>query len=203
MKKLILACAFILCISVLGGCSKDDGPSSAKVKGSLKVDGKKADLKYGYFYYEDDEIEYIFCDKDVLKYMDEDGDVKTGVEFTALWLVYDEDISNIAYMGIDFKVNNKGGGTYYEYPDADAYNHLSFSAKNGSVKSSSNSIPVVAYDFDENEIGSSNASFSVEGKTMDLYEYFSDRDDNTRSIPVTEVTDQKQISILRSLRLKH
>lgn len=203
MKNLIFSCAFILCLSVFGGCSKDDGPSAgAKVDGSVKVDGKKINLKYGYVAYASDYDEYFFYDIDVMKYADVDFD-ELDVEYSGLYVSYDNDISNVDEISIDYKINNyEETGSFYTYDGYDAYKYISFSNKSGKVKCSSKSISVDGYSFNGTYIDSFDASFSVDGKVKDVTD-IRDVGDYTRGIEVVEVTDPKQASFLRSLGKKH
>lgn len=198
MKNFLMACAFIISLCVFGGCNKDDGPSSgAKVSGNFKVDGKKVDLKYGYVYYDGDYTEYSFFDKDMLSYMKDEVE---DFEYSSLWVSYDNTESYVDEIGIEYKINYyRESGYYYDYEDYDAYDYVSFNEKNGKVKCSSKSIPVYKYDFDYKKKGSYDASFSVEGKTMDV----SDLDDDdyyTRSIEMKEISDPAQVAFFKSLK---
>lgn len=205
MKKIIFTCALILSITVLVGCSKDDdGPSgSPSTKGSAKVDGKSLELKYGYAYYGDSYTEYFFYDKDVMEYIDKDIE-ELDIELSALWLDYYPSRSEIKALALEYKINDyKETGTYYEYEgDKDIEDYVSFSQKNSYVSCSSKSIPLEGYSYSDRHIGSFDASFSVEGKVLDISDYVVD-DYSTRAIEVQEISDPDQLSFLRSLKRDH
>lgn len=198
MKNIFLACALILSLCFFGGCSKDDGPSGgAKVNGNFKVDGKKVDLKYGYVFYDGDYTEYSFFDKDMLAYM---ADEVEDFEYSSLWVSYDNNESYVDEIGLEYKVNYyRDSGIYYDYDDLDAYNYVSFSEKNGKVKCSSKNIPVTKYDLDFNKKGTYDASFSVEGKTLDVSD-LDDEDYSTRGVEMTKITDPIQVDFFKSLK---
>lgn len=203
MKKIILACMVILSLCVTGGCSKDDGPSSgSKVKGNFKVDGKQVDLKYGYVFYDGDDTEYSFFDRDMLKYIDEDIE-DLDIEYSSLWINYYNRKSKVDYVTLEYKINHyRETGYYYDNDDDDVWDYVSFSVKNGEVKCSSKSIPVTKYDYEyDKNRGEYDASFSVEGKTMDVTDLEEEYYD-TRAVALTEVSDPKQITFLKSLRMK-
>lgn len=203
MKKIFLACTLILSLCLIGGCSKDDGPSSgSKVKGNFKVDGKNVDLKYGYVYYGDTYNEYYFYEQDMLKYEDEDID-NLDMEISCLCIDYDNKKSRVDYVGFEYKINYyRETGIYYDNEDDDVYEYVSFSAKNGNLKCSSKSISMTKYDYDYNKKrGDYDASFSVNGKVMDVTDFDEEYYD-TRCLAMTEISDPKQIAFFRSLRLK-
>lgn len=199
-----MACALILSLCFIGGCSKDDGPSSgAKIKGNFKVDGKKVDLKYGYVYYDDDYTEYSFFDIDMLKYSDlETKDM--DFEFSCLWVSYDNSISHVDEISIEYKINySKQTGTYYDFDDASRLPDVSLSNTNGKIKCSSKSIPLTKYNFHyNNDFGEYDASFSVEGKAMDMTD-FDYNNSESRSVIITEVSEPKEIAFLKSLNIKN
>ncbi len=203
MKKVFMACALILSLCFMGGCSKDDGPSSgAKVKGNFKVDGKKVDLKYGYVYYGDTYTEYNFFDRDMLKYSNYEIE-EMDFDYSCLWISYDNRISQVDEISLEYKINDyKETGTYYDNDDDDIYKYLSFSDNNGKVKFSSKSIPLKKYNYDYKKLGEYQGSFSVDGKTKDIYDNEEDFFD-TRGIIVTEISTPKEISFIKSLRHKH
>lgn len=192
-------------MSVLVGCSKDDdGPSgSSNTEGNAKVDGKTLNLKYGYAYYGDSFTEYYFYDKDVMKYIDQDIE-ELDIELSSLWIDYYPSRSEIKGLALEYKINEyKETGTYYEYEaNEDIEDYVSFSEKNSYVKCSSKSIPLEGYSYNDRYLGSFDASFSVEGKVLDVSDYVVD-DYSTRAIEVQEVSDAKQLLFLRSLKRAH
>lgn len=201
MKKLLLACAIILSLCILGGCSKDDdGPSSGgKVKGIVKVDGKSFDVKYGYRIDDGDEIEYWFSDKEVLKYLQNDVE-GVDVEFSSLLINYSVRTANVDDVVIGYKINNyRETGTYYESArNNNLEKYISFSDNKGTVKCSSEAFLMIGYTYgNDDDLGSFEASFSFEGKTTNIS--LSDAYPDTRSISVTEISEPKQIAFLKSL----
>lgn len=195
MKKILLACMCILSLCVLGGCSKDDDPSSGgKVTGNVKVDENSFEVKYGYYNYDDEVGVYFFFDKDVLKYLDEDGNIQDGTEYSQLTVVYDKLISKVTDVTVYYKYSTYGEeerGYVYDYPQKDAFEYVSFSEKNGSVNISSKGIELEPYGY--KPYGSCVASFSVEGKPTDLGGY----EDYSRSVPMTEITDSQMRALLK------
>lgn len=203
MKKYYIACSLILSMYLWAGCSKDNEPSkeSTEVKGTFKVDKIKGEVRYGYVYYEDNKggVEYSFYDKDILKYLDIEPD-ELDEEFTSIFFYYDADCSRIEDIELGYKVNylKETGNTYVCEKYADRY--LNFSASKGIVRCSSNSIPVIGYELGNiEELGSLDASFSVEGTPKDITDL---ANAYTRGIEVREITDSKEIAYLKSIKGK-
>lgn len=200
MLKKLFACICVLALCVLGGCSKDDEPGSGgSVKGSVKVDGKKFDLKSGYkIVSEDDYIQYIFYDRDILKYMGSE-DVP-NIEISCLVLLCEGySTSDLVYVAIGYKQNpstNSGWG--YEGGVEDTFEEYgSFSVKNGNVKCSAKSLPLYGYMLEDEDdyLGQYDATFSVEGKPTDMSDFIDEY--STRGIEIKEVTDPKEVAFLK------
>ncbi len=208
MKKILLACALIASLCTLGACSKDDdGPGIGKsnVSGNFKVDGKKADLKYGYIIEESDFADYSFYSEDVLKYVEAGKDIdEVNKEISCLFFSFDYDTSRVDELYIGYKANYyKGTGDFYDFEGSNAYDYLDFSEKGNKISCSSKSIPVTKWDFDyDNEYGEYNASFSVEGTPFDAT-FFEEDYYSSRGIAVKKVTDAKEIAFLKSIKEKH
>ena len=212
MKNILLACTLIISLCTLGACSKDgDGPGIGKsnVSGNFKVDGKKADLKYGYVIVDDyyNDAEYSFYSIDVLKYVVEDKDIEeVNKDFSSLFFSYDYNRSRVTELYFEYNVNYfKKTGFCYDYDGNNPSNYIDFSMNGEKIRCSSTSIPMNKYDFDyDNEYGEFDASFSVEGTPFDVTYLDEDNDYySTRGIVVKRVTDAKEIAFLKSLKEKH
>ncbi len=124
MKKVFMACALILSLCFIGGCSKDDdeaGSGSSKVKGNVEIDGKKFDVKYGYKISDESGATYSFYDKDLMKYA---GQENPNVEFSAIiFFSYENEPDIIEMVGIAYKTNpynDKG----YGYDDDEIFDEI-------------------------------------------------------------------------------
>lgn len=202
MTKHFLPFAILLTLCCLGGCSKDDDSSDvgSDVQGYFRVDGIEGQVKYGYVYYDDSGIaEYGFYDKNVLDYIGMDFE-ELDVEFSSISFYY-HPVYQIEDLYFGYKVNYaKESGKVYE-SEGTPDDYLEFSTNNGNVKCSSTSIPMTGYDIrDDRELGTFNASFSINGQPLDVSDLVDDYD--TRGIEVTQVNDSKEIAFLRSLRAK-
>lgn len=205
-----MTCALILSLCFLGGCSKDDdGPESGSVgngsvKGSVKVDGKKFDLKSGYkIIVDDDEIEYVFYDQDILKYAGAEG--TPNIEISCLALVCEGySTSDLLYVGIGYKQNpsNNTGWGYEGGVQGSFEKYGSFSVNKGNVKCSAESLPLRGYilEDDESYLGMYNATFSVDGNPVDMSDFIDEY--STRGIQIVEVTDPNQIAFLKKFMPK-
>ncbi|MDE6697340.1 MAG: hypothetical protein K2K25_10720 [Muribaculaceae bacterium] len=206
MKKVFMACALILSLCYLGGCSKDDeaGSGSSKVKGSVEIEGNKFDVKYGYKIYDDEDYttEYAFYDKDMLKYV---GEETPNVEFSAIVFFSEENsVDIIEAVGIAYKTNyynETGLGYETEYDEVDFYDYGNFSDSKGKVKCSAKKLPMYGFDWkNENDRGQFYANFSIEGSVKNLSDLF--EDNTTRGIEVKEVTNPKEVAFLKQLMPK-
>lgn len=204
MKVYFYACVLMLSLSIVVGCNKSDEPAGkdSNVKGNFLVENVKGEVKYGYVYYEDDgSAEYSFYDRNVLKYIDQELE-DIDVEFTSIFFYHDAYYNKIDYVGLTYKVNYyKETGKIYESQEEDTYKFVDFSASKDKIKCSSISIPVTGYNLSNNrELGTFDASFSVEGKPKDITDIVDDYD--TRGITIIEITDNKEIAFLKAMRMK-
>lgn len=209
-----MTCALILSLCCLGGCSNDNEPSSSKVKGKIEIDGKKVNLKYGYkFEYEDSaddddfQTSYLFYDIDMLKYIDENGDITKmpDTDWSCLGIIcIGYESTSIYPIVIDIALNSYTGTMFYGTHVEDTFNDYgSFSVKNGNVKCSAKSLPIDKWDADGVDQGVSNVSFSIEGKPQDLTGLVGEDDYSSRGVVITEITDPKQIKALKSFMPSH
>ncbi len=194
-----------------GGCSSNDEPGSgnAKAKGEYKVDGTKVSLKYAYVYSDGDCYEYNFYDTDILKYLEKGIDPEDiDKEISCLYISYDIELMDVDEVIIDHKINGyrDTGISYSYYNSRGCSEYVDFSSKGSKVNASSKYIPLEGYNYGTNRwIYDCEGSFSVEGNPKDvtylddIYEY----EAYSRGIEIIEITDQKQISFLKSLRMKH
>ncbi len=200
-----MACALILSLCFIGGCSKDDdeaGSGSSKVKGNVEIDGKKFDVKYGYKISDESGATYSFYDKDLMKYA---GQENPNVEFSAIiFFSYENEPDIIEMVGIAYKTNpynDKGYGYETEYDEVDFYDYGSFSESKGKVKCSAKKLPMEGFEYgSENYTGRFYANFSIEGSVKDfsgMYEEYS-----SRGIEIQEVTDPKEVAFLKRLMPK-
>lgn len=202
-----MACALILSLCILGGCSKDDdgpGSGSSKASGNVKVNGKSFDTKFGYKCEEDGEWEYMFFDKDIIKYV---GSTETpNIEYSCIDFVCEDNELIFVAIGININPRNETGTEYYfePYEDGDFYDYGSFSLKKGTIKSSAKSLPMTSYDiYSEEYLGTANANFSVEGSPKDVSDLYSGEFYDTRSLDIDVITDPAQIAFLKKLSPKH
>lgn len=149
----------------------------------------------------DGSAEYSFYDRNVLKYIDQELE-DIDVEFTSIFFYHDAYYNKIDYVGLTYKVNYyKETGKIYESQEEDTYKFVDFSASKDKIKCSSISIPVTGYNLSNNrELGTFDASFSVEGKPKDITDIVDDYD--TRGITIIEITDNKEIAFLKAMRMK-
>lgn len=201
MKYAFSICCLILSLFAATGCSKDKDDEPGSNGGSLgtcKVDGKSFSLNFGYMTEENDFISLMFTDSDLFKYIESDGSLSPNIvlSFLAIDLEYS---GTPEYLEIGYKSNysNKGYGYFLE--DEDELDKISLSLSGKKVKAKASDITVEGIDIvNDKELGTSTASFSINGNVINLTG--NDQDDYTRSIPVTKVTDSKHIEILKSLR---
>lgn len=197
-----MACALILSLCFIGGCSKDDdeaGSGSSKVKGNVEIEGHKFEVKYGYKIYDEEEygVEYAFYDKDMLKYA---GQENPNLEFSAIVFFSEEyNLDAIEAIGIAYKTNlynETGLGYETEYDEVDFYDYGNFSESKGKVKCSAKKLPMYGFEYDsDNERGLFYANFSIEGSVMNLSDFYEDY--STRGIEIQEVTDPKEVAFLK------
>lgn len=223
MRKIFFACTLLLSFSVLVGCGKDndDEPGSGNGNsGSSNVSSGNVNLgkdsfkaKYAYVVYgsnfDSEYDEYIFADKDILKYVDMGEDIDdVDEEFSTVYIDYNSRLSYVDDLYIDYKYNGyRGTGFSFEYEedeDIDEYVSLSISKKN--VKVSTKSLPMVRYNERTGNETECKVSFSLEGSPLDVSDY-ADYDDDyydyTRaSIEVKEISEPKQVEFLKSFKHK-
>lgn len=208
MKNLLSACALILSLCVLGGCSKKDdepGSGNSQASGTVKIDGNSFDIKFGCKVEAEEDgtryTSYTFFDKDITKYI---GSSHPDIEYSCIDFYCEENEMMYMFIGTNVNPSKNTGKQYYfdlydNIDDYDYYDFGKFSLKNGTISASAKSLPLYGYDINtENSIGTSYATFSVEGKPKALTDLINKESENSRGMDITVITDPDQISLLKN-----
>lgn len=190
-------------------CSSDDeegeGGSTGVKKCYIKIDGKQTDLKYAYYYGDEEGEDLMFTNIDMLYYQKNPGKISKGLKLKAVG-IYTSDkfetgtttiYGGFQYEEVDLYAQmHEETGEYISYiNEDDASCPIHFSIDNGYYKIEATSMKMEAWDYDS-KIGNATADFYFEGTMQDAPSLYED------DIVVAKV-DKPTMQWIKSMHVNH
>jgi len=163
-------------------CSSDDeegeGGSQGVKKCYIKIDGKQTDLKYAYYYGDEEGEDFIFTNINMLYYQNNPGKITKGLMLKSVAIYSSEkfetgtitNYGGFQYEEVDIYAQmHEEPGDYISYTNEDdASSPIHFTIDNGYYKIEATSIKMEARDYDS-KIGNATADFYFEGTLEDIW----------------------------------
>lgn len=188
MKKLSIwsMLLIMMCSMTFVACNSDDdseGGSTGVKTCYIKINGKQTDLKYAYYYGNEEGDDMIFTNIDMLYYYRNPGKITKGLIQKAVAIYSSENFETgtttnyggFQYDEIDLYAQMHGtAGEYISYIGEDeASNPIHFSINNGYYEIEATSIKLDVWD-ENSVIGKATADFYFEGTMQDASILFGD-----------------------------